>query len=144
MASDPSYALEVALLNTLLGGAQVVVLVGALPCGTPAVLDALARAPDVYPRLELSHLQVVKPLHTTQGSTEIFATLDLWNNTPRGRYANAQLADAVGDRLLAAPPAPAGFRLVTSRFDGVQHLTGGDELTAHSVLTWRFGLVVAS
>ena len=137
--NDPSYAMQVAVVAALLECSGVTTLLAAT-CDGPAVFDALTRAMDVYPRAEIQHVQAVPPPKTTAGSTNVFVTLDLWADGPGGRLQLQAVSDAIGACFGAALPAPAGYRVVTSQFESVQHLTDPDGITAHSVLTWRFGV----
>ncbi len=140
--NDPSYAVQVGAVAAMLADAGVVGLV-ALTSDGPAVFDALTRAPDAYPRAEIQNVQAVPPHQSTAASTEVYLTLDLWASGPAGRLQLELLSNAIGVCFTTIPPTFAGFRLVTSLFQEVKHLTDGDGLTAHSILIWRFGVKAA-
>ena len=74
---------------------------------------------------------------------EYFATIHVWSrSTTVGRREAKDIAGRARE-LLKTPPAAIGFDVKTSNCERVDHLRDPDGLSAHSVFTQRFLIVIA-
>jgi hypothetical protein len=128
--SEPSLALQGAILSTLYADTTIAALVA------KRIYDRVPSSPT-FPYLELGD-DVVNAAHAEclEGSTEVFATVHAWSRG-QGKVEAKQLAGAVVKALNGAALTTSGYRLVLIEHDSTRHLTDPDGLTSHSVITFH-------
>ena len=128
--SDPTFAIEKAVLDLLRANAAVTHIVG------PRIFDLIGQD-TVFPYVELGDGQVVPdPADGFERSVLVTVTLNAYSRKP-GRPEVRKLCGAIVAALFEADP-DLGPDLALSGFkhDGTRYLVDDDGLTNHGVVTF--------
>lgn len=129
--SEPSLALQAAIVSALRADAPVTALIG------QRVYDRVPPVPT-FPYVTIGDDQVLPDAaECLDGSVEVTATIDVWSRTV-GKVEAKQISGAIVSLLnFNASLTLTGYRLVSIEHESSRHLDDPDGLTSHSVVTFR-------
>lgn len=137
--SDPSLALQDALEAVLRGDGDLAQAMG----GHVAVFTLTAPNGTPKPYLVIGDDQIVPDDNSCADSDDAYTRVHVWTLSDDGLEASRREAKVIAGhvrRILKADLAVAGYVVVSQACEMVQHLTGLDGVTAHSVVDHRFHL----
>lgn len=126
--SDPSYALQKALVARLKATSGVTDLVGT------RIFDAVPKS-AAFPYLTLGEVQVVPDEADCYAGAEVYFSVHAWAREP-GAADVKRIAPAVQAAVLADDLALDGHTVVSVAFDGAQYMRDPDGLTSHAVISF--------
>lgn len=135
MLTDPSNALQVAIVTALKADQGVAAIVG------DRVFDKVGRAPDgspnvAFPYVSIGDGQVIPELAECTDSADVYVTLHAWSEKPGFPEVNA-LASAIAAALHDQPLTIAGGAVLSLLLQQKQSLRDPDGLRSHAVLTFH-------
>ena len=133
---SPDFELQRAMSSALLGNAAVTALVGG------AVLDELSAFGQPYPYIQIGHDQIIGHDGAPTDWSEIYSTVHIYADGPRGRELAKQIAGAVRD-VLSDPLTLPSHVMPSAEFKSSLHMTSDDPtnpgaVVAHSVLVFHY------
>jgi hypothetical protein len=133
--SDPAGAIQDGMAVALLADSAVTGYVG------QAVLDELSAGNGPYPYVGIGDDQVIGEANGCSDGSLVYSTVHVYASGPNGRRLCKQIANAVR-RVLSAPFAIDGHRMINALFQSARHMTDADDtaggLVAHSVLVFQY------
>jgi hypothetical protein len=127
---DPSLPIQKAIVTTLKADAAVVAALGG-----QRVYDRIPTGIRP-PYVQIGDSQVLDDSAECLDLGEGFETIHVWSETV-GRVQAKTIAKAVADAL-TPDLTVEGFEITGSYISDIRHLDGGDGMTSHSVLTFRY------
>lgn len=137
--SEPSAAMQKAIYDRFMADTTLATLMG----GTVRVYDVVPPSAP-FPYITIGDDQFVDEGNLCEPDMfEYFATIHVWSRSDIvGRIEAKNISGRAREVLKALPPA-IGFDVKTSNCERVDHLRDPDGLSAHSVFTQRFLIVIA-
>lgn len=128
--SDPSAALQVAIVSVLKADSAVAALVG------DRIKDSVPD-PEVFPYVTVGDGQVVGDDIDCADGSEVFFQCHVWSRKP-GYTESKTIAGAIRSAIRTASITLAGFEIHDTQFVQSQYLKDPDGLTRHAVVEFRF------
>jgi hypothetical protein len=129
--SDPSLALQGALVTALKAAAPVTALVA------QRIYDRPPGPAPTFPYVTLGLDQVIADhAECLEGSVEINTQIDVWSRAA-GKVEAKQITGVIVSALNMANLALTGYRLVLLEHESSRHFDDPDGLTTHSALTFK-------
>lgn len=131
--SDPSYALQAAVIPRLKGNSGVSALVAA------RIYDEVPTAAS-FPYITVRGGQVTGDDNECADVSEVFFQIHAWAIPPGAGSSVKKIAGAIRDAM-KAPLTLAGFDVQVQEYQQTQWLDDPDGLTRHAMVEFRFIIV---